>query len=107
LFFDQQLFLDQNPSLSTFLLSPKTIKNHVHEPVDKSVTKLWKDCAEGRGYWLGAIVALTGQSCNLHWATPQVVEGQAKNFLNLARSPVGKGFTDFVLAPKDCGPACG
>jgi hypothetical protein len=26
-------------------------------PVDKSVIKLWKDRAEGRGYWLGAIAS--------------------------------------------------
>jgi len=34
----------------------------VDKPVDKSVVKLWKDPAEGRGYWLGAIVGLTRQS---------------------------------------------
>jgi len=34
----------------------------VDKPVDKSVIKLWKDPAEGRGYWLGAIAGLTRQS---------------------------------------------
>ncbi|CAI8967548.1 hypothetical protein EMIT0196MI5_60161 [Pseudomonas sp. IT-196MI5] len=49
-------------------------------PVDKSVTKLWKDPAEGRGYWLGAIAGLTRQSRKWPRATQLAVEGQAKKF---------------------------
>ena len=52
----------------------------VDKPVDKSVTKLWKDPAEGRGYWLGAIAGLTRQSWKWPWATQLAVEGQAKKF---------------------------
>jgi hypothetical protein len=36
--------------------------NAVNKPVDKSVVKLWKDLAEGRSYWLGAIAGLTARS---------------------------------------------
>jgi hypothetical protein len=48
--------------LSTFLLLVKSTVFGLHKPVDKSVIKLWKDSAEGRGYWLGAIAGLTCQS---------------------------------------------
>ena len=57
LFFDQAFLLDRQALLSTFLLLAKTSGIEVGQPVDKSVVKLWKDSAEGRGYWLGAIVA--------------------------------------------------
>jgi len=31
------------------------VRKTLDKPVDKSVTKLWKDRAKGRSYWLGAI----------------------------------------------------
>jgi len=49
-------------ALSTFLFEMKLCGISVDKPVDKSVIKLWKDPAEGRGYWLGAIAGLTRQS---------------------------------------------
>jgi hypothetical protein len=62
LFFDQALLSNLRDALSTFLLVMKVSEIGVDKPVDKSVVKLWKDPAEGRGYWLGAIVGLTRQS---------------------------------------------
>jgi hypothetical protein len=62
LFFDQALLRNLRDALSTFLLVMKVSEIGVDKPVDKSVIKLWKDPAEGRGYWLGAIVGLTRQS---------------------------------------------
>ncbi|EJM76380.1 hypothetical protein [Pseudomonas sp. GM55] len=62
LFFDQALFRNLEVALSTFFLAVKVPATSVNKPVDKSVIKLWKDSAEGRGYWLGAIAGLTRQS---------------------------------------------
>ena len=62
LFFDQAFLGNFMDALSTFLLVMKVSGISVDKPVDKSVIKLWKDPAEGRGYWLGAIVGLTRQS---------------------------------------------
>ena len=62
LFFDQLFLLSFQVALSTFLFGVKMHGIDVCKPVDKSVTKLWKDPAEGRGYWLGAIAGLTRQS---------------------------------------------
>ncbi|WP_225441870.1 MULTISPECIES: hypothetical protein [Pseudomonas] len=62
LFFDQALFLVFKAALSTFFLAYKERLNAVNKPVDKSVVKLWKDLAEGRSYWLGAIAGLTARS---------------------------------------------
>ncbi|WP_256678374.1 hypothetical protein [Pseudomonas sp. PB101] len=62
MFFDQALLRNLRDALSTFLLVMKVSEIGVDKPVDKSVVKLWKDPAEGRGYWLGAIVGLTRQS---------------------------------------------
>jgi hypothetical protein len=107
LFFDQVFLPDQEPALSTFLLLAKTASFKLIQPVDKSVTKLWKDSAEGRRYWLGAIVGLPGRSCKMPWATRWALQGQAKNFLSCSQSLVGSGSRCFGLAPKDCGPACG
>ncbi|RON16246.1 hypothetical protein BK660_25855 [Pseudomonas brassicacearum] len=57
LFFDQAFLRGEEASLSTFLLEAKARRNGQGKPVDKSVIKLWKDSAEGRSYWLGAIAA--------------------------------------------------
>jgi hypothetical protein len=62
LFFDQAFSRGLQTALSTFLFGMKRHGIGVDKPVDKSVTKLWKDSAEGRGYWLGAIVGLARQS---------------------------------------------
>ena len=62
LFFDQVFLRSLQVALSTFLFGMKMHGIGVDKPVDKSVIKLWKDPAEGRGYWLGAIVGLTRQS---------------------------------------------
>ena len=59
LFFDQAFLRSDETALSTFLLVSKTARKGVDKPVDKSVTKLWKDSAGGRSYWLGAIVDFT------------------------------------------------
>jgi hypothetical protein len=64
LFFDQAFFLAFKAALSTFFLVRKVWPNPVNKPVDKSVVKLWKDSAEGRGYWLGATAGLTARSGN-------------------------------------------
>ena len=62
MFFDQVFLRSLQAALSTFLFGMKMHVIGVDKPVDKSVTKLWKDSAEGRGYWLGAIAGLTRQS---------------------------------------------
>ena len=62
LFFDQVFLLSLKVALSTFLFGVKIHGIGVGKPVDKSVIKLWKESAEGRGYWLGAIAGLTRQS---------------------------------------------
>ncbi|MNH47248.1 hypothetical protein D3C79_1103940 [compost metagenome] len=62
MFFDQVFLRSLQAALSTFLFGMKMHGIGVDKPVDKSVTKLWKDSAEGRGYWLGAIAGLTRQS---------------------------------------------
>jgi hypothetical protein len=62
LFFDQAVLRNFEAALSTFLFVMKVRRISVDKPVDKSVIKLWKDSAEGRGYWLGAIAGLTCRS---------------------------------------------
>ncbi|WP_223462547.1 MULTISPECIES: hypothetical protein [unclassified Pseudomonas] len=62
LFFDHEFLRSLKTALSTFLFVMKVHGITVDKPVDKSVTKLWKDPPEGRGYWLGAIAGLTRQS---------------------------------------------
>ncbi|WP_137807099.1 hypothetical protein [Pseudomonas sp. G(2018)] len=62
LFFDQAILRVLRPVLSTIFLGVKRLQTGVGKPVDKSVVKLWKDSAEGRGYWLAATVGLTGWS---------------------------------------------
>ena len=62
LFFGQLFLLSFQVALSTFLFGVKIHGIGVGKPVDKSVIKLWKESAEGRGYWLGAIAGLTRQS---------------------------------------------
>jgi hypothetical protein len=69
-------------------------------PVDKSVVKLWKDSAEGRSYWLGAIAAFTANRANCLGATQQTVQGQAKKFPNCPQSLVDSGFQLFDLPPE-------
>ncbi|POA18655.1 hypothetical protein C1886_15640 [Pseudomonas sp. FW300-N1A1] len=62
LFFDQVLLRDHEPVLSTFLLAGCCHPKAFEQPVDKSVVKLWKDCAKQRNCWLGAIACLTDRS---------------------------------------------
>lgn len=100
LFFDQAFLLDPEQALSTFLLVTKVARNVLSLPVDKSVVKLWKDSAEGRSYWLGAIVGLIGPSCKMPWATPLAPEGQAKNFVIYPQSLVDSGSQLFHLPPE-------
>ncbi|MDB1111125.1 hypothetical protein, partial [Pseudomonas extremaustralis] len=55
-FFDQRLFGDRRSALSTCLKTQVYDRNMSFQPVDKSVTKLWKDRRRGRNDWPGAIV---------------------------------------------------
>ncbi|WP_419712273.1 hypothetical protein [Pseudomonas sp. NFX224] len=80
LFFDQVFLRGFRVGLSTFFWVTKVQRTALNKPVDKSVIKLWKDSAEGRGYWLAAIAGLTGRSGKLPWATQPVRQGQAKKF---------------------------
>ncbi|MBA1431130.1 hypothetical protein FHP26_21305 [Pseudomonas orientalis] len=57
LFFDQWFFHDQSRVLSTCLKTQVYDRNMSVQPVDKSVTKLWKDRRRGRNDWPVAIVA--------------------------------------------------
>jgi hypothetical protein len=107
LFFDQAFFLDHKPPLSIFLLWAKTGGLQVLQPVDKSVVKLWKDSAEGRRCWLGAIVPGYGQSCKMPWGYTADLRGSSKKLSVLLAKPYTQRLAAFALAPKDCGPACG
>jgi hypothetical protein len=107
LFFDQPFFPDHELWLSTFLLWAKTAGMQVCQPVDKSVVKLWKDLAEGRRYWLGAIVLGCGQSCKMPWGYTASGRGSSKKLSVLLAKPYTQRLAAFALAPKDCGPACG
>jgi hypothetical protein len=100
LFFDQVFLLDPEQALSTFLLATTSAENVMDQPVDKSVVKLWKDSAEGRSYWLGAIVGMTGQSCKMPWATHRAIQGQAKKFPICPQSLVHSGLQLFNLPPE-------
>jgi hypothetical protein len=100
LFFDQVFLLDLEPTLSTFLFGGTAVRIEVDKPVDKSVVKLWKESAEGRSYWLGAIVGLTARSCKLPGITQPAPEGQAKNFLICPQSLVDSGLQLLHLPPE-------
>jgi len=99
-FFDQAFLLEPKPSLSTFLCASQHRRFHVNNPVDKSVTKLWKDRAEGRSYWPRAITVLTGRSCKMPCPAQLPLQGQAKNFLFHSQSLVWRGFARFHLPPE-------
>ncbi|WP_433767849.1 hypothetical protein [Pseudomonas putida] len=103
-FFDQAFLLGLRQGLSTILLRVKRQQSGVNKPVDKSVIKLWKDSAEGRGYWLAAIACLTTRSRKSPWATRQGDEGQAKKFSNPAQSLVDSGLQLFHLPPETVDP---
>jgi hypothetical protein len=69
------------------------------KPVDKSVTKLWKDRAEQRRYWLGAIAYLASaysRKLTLHNLTCRV---KRKNFPNVPQSLMHSGFQCLYLPP--------
>jgi len=99
-FFDQAFLRKRRTLLSTLFWEAPTPPFHVHKPVDKSVIKLWKDVADGRNYWPGAITALTGRSCRMPSPAHLPLQGQAKNFLFLAQSLVWRGFARFQLPPE-------
>ncbi|WP_177409790.1 MULTISPECIES: hypothetical protein [unclassified Pseudomonas] len=107
LFFDQAFLPDFEQPLSTFLLSQAKGENTLDKPVDKSVTKLWKDSPRQRRYWLEAIPRLTVRLPSLAGAAWTPCPGQAKNFLKPPAAPVDSGLQTFALAPKDCGASCG
>ncbi|WP_178082626.1 MULTISPECIES: hypothetical protein [unclassified Pseudomonas] len=100
LFFEQCVFDGGQTCLSTFLWEDKTARMAVVNPVDKSVTKLWKDSAKGRNCWPRAIMAMTGRSCKMPCPAQLVVQGQAKNFANRSQSLVWRGFALFHLPPE-------
>jgi hypothetical protein len=66
LFFDQPLFCDRPRGLSTCLKTQVYDRNKSATPVDKSVTKLWKDARRGRNDWPGAIVSVCPLRSDLH-----------------------------------------
>jgi len=100
LFFDQAFLRERETSLSTFFWVPPQRPLHVNKPVDKSVIKLWKDCAEGRNYWPRAITVLTVRSCKMPCPAHPPLQGQAKNFLFRPQSLVWRGFARLHLPPE-------
>ncbi|RBL67481.1 hypothetical protein C3E98_031710, partial [Pseudomonas sp. MWU13-2625] len=62
LFFDRCFLWALKVRLSTFLLSQLYPEKGRDKPVDKSVTKLWKDGSERRSYWPLALSTLTVRS---------------------------------------------
>ena len=68
--------------------------------VDKSVTKLWKDLAEGRNCWPRAITQLYPPSCKMPCPAHPVTQGQAKNFAFRPQSLAQRGFARFYLPPE-------
>ncbi|SDT64522.1 hypothetical protein SAMN04490182_6092 [Pseudomonas cedrina] len=71
LFFDQALFCDLPRALSTCLKTQVYDRNMSRQPVDKSVTKLWKDLRRGRNDWPGAIVLNSYTAKGLHTLRPR------------------------------------
>ena len=100
LFFDQAFLRERETSLSTFFWVPPQRPFHIDKPVDKSVVKLWKDCAKGRNYWPRAITVLAGRSCKMPCPAHLPLQGQAKNFLFRPQSLVWRGFARLHLPPE-------
>ena len=71
LFFDQVLLRNFKAALSTFLFGTKVCGIGMDKPVDKSVTKLWKDPRRGRNDWPGAIVLIFHTAKGLHTPRPR------------------------------------
>ncbi len=71
LFFDQWVFGCQSGPLSTCLKTQVYDRNMSRQPVDKSVTKLWKDRRSGRIDWPGAIVLILRSATGLHTSRPR------------------------------------
>jgi len=71
LFFDQAVFGRRSKPLSTCLKTQVYDRNMSRQPVDKSVTKLWKDRRRGRNDWPGAIVLIFRLPKGLHTAWPR------------------------------------
>ena len=99
--FEQGVLLDRWRRLSTFLLQWKSIAKMLAQPVDKSVTKLWKDPAEGRNDWPVAIGSVNPCTANSPAAAQSALQGQAINFVIGPQSLVHSGFQLFHLPP-DC-----
>jgi hypothetical protein len=100
LFFDQAFLLKRAASLSTFFWGVETWQIRVRKPVDKSVTKLWKDLAERRSCWPRAITRLHRQSCKMPCPAHPPPHGQAKNFPFRPQSLVWRGFARLHLPPE-------
>ncbi|MGE8068518.1 hypothetical protein [Pseudomonas sp. NPDC089569] len=100
LIFDQVFLAGLKVALSTLFLMMKAPRIHLYKPVDNSVVKLWKDSAEGRGYWLAAISGLTAWSRKWPGPAQQVDKGQAKKFSNPSQSLVDSGLQLFQLPPE-------
>ncbi len=100
LFFDQAVLRRLKSLLSTFFWARLPRRLLLDRPVDKSVTKLWKDSAKGRSYWPRAITASTDGSCKMPCPAHLPLQGQAKNFLFRPQSLVWRGFARFHLPPK-------
>ena len=71
LIFDQAVFSDRPSTLSTCLKTQVYDRNMSFQPVDKSVTKLWKDSRRGRNDWPGAIVRIFPLYQGLHTPRPR------------------------------------
>lgn len=96
LFFDQRLFADWTRPLSTCLKTQVYDRNMSLRPVDKSVTKLWKDCRRGRNDWPGAIAWIFCGVMGLHTPRPR----SSKKLSKTACRPCTQRLPVFCTCPQ-------
>jgi hypothetical protein len=96
LFFDQWLFRDLPRVLSTCLKTQVYDRIMSTQPVDKSVTKLWKDLRRGRNDWPGAIAVSSPLSLCLHTPPPR----SSKKLYETAYKPCIQRLWAFCTCPQ-------
>lgn len=96
LFIDQAVFAGLPRALSTCLKTQVYDRFMSAQPVDKSVTKLWKDCRRGRNDWPGAIVRIFPLAIGLHTHWPR----SSKKLSEIACKPCIERLGAFYTCPQ-------